>query len=190
MSQADNLLNDMTARTMTVRGEEEPHIIINPDRTIVVPEELLNIAVQYDHNIETVTIDCPRYWDDNDLSVMDLTILYTRPDGEPGEYEARNVVVEDDIIHFDWTLEHHATGVDGNLKIQICAKLVNEDTIEEKHWSSLTNTDMYVAPGLPHCAELVINNQPKRIVILTDQTTGTEYEIFVQDGYLKMTERV
>ena len=30
---------------------EEPHIIINSDRSVTIPEELKNIAVQYDHNI-------------------------------------------------------------------------------------------------------------------------------------------
>ena len=41
-------------------GIDEQHIIINSDRSITVPTELKNIAVQNDHNIETVMFDCPR----------------------------------------------------------------------------------------------------------------------------------
>lgn len=47
----------------TASGVDEAHIVINSDRSVSVPDELKNIAVQYDHNIETVTFDCPRYWD-------------------------------------------------------------------------------------------------------------------------------
>ena len=46
----------------------EPHIVIDSHRAITVPEQLKRIAVQFDHNFETVTFDCPRYWDGHDLS--------------------------------------------------------------------------------------------------------------------------
>ena len=54
----------------------EEHIIIGRDRYITVPEGLKRIAVQYDHNVETVTFDCPRYWDEHDLSTMNIYINY------------------------------------------------------------------------------------------------------------------
>ena len=39
----------------------EPHIVIDDDRYIAVPKKLRRLAVQHDHNVETVTFDCPRY---------------------------------------------------------------------------------------------------------------------------------
>ena len=60
MSGAEELLN-REATTYLARLEAEPHIVIGEDRFITVPSELKRIAVQYDHNIETVTFDCPRY---------------------------------------------------------------------------------------------------------------------------------
>ena len=94
MSQADELLKSV-ANTRTVNPETEPHIIIGEDRFITVPDELKRIAVQGDHDVETVTFDCPRYWDDHDLSKMQLYINYMRPDGTPGSHLAENVRVDE-----------------------------------------------------------------------------------------------
>ena len=49
---------------------EEPHIVIGYDRVVTVPDQLKRLAVQYDHDIETVTFDCPRYWGKHDMSQM------------------------------------------------------------------------------------------------------------------------
>ena len=70
MSQATDLLNSLTDDQISAYSSnagEEPHIVIGNDRFITVPESLKRIAVQYDHNVETVTFDCPRYWDDLDM---------------------------------------------------------------------------------------------------------------------------
>lgn len=48
-------------------------IIINSDRTVTVPDSAKKIAVQYDHNVNTLIFDCPRYADEEhniDLSTM------------------------------------------------------------------------------------------------------------------------
>ena len=89
MSEAENLLNtldDISVATADPTTEE--HIVIDSNRNIYVPEALRRIAVQYDHNIETVTFDCPRYWDGIDMSGMKAYINYRRSDGELGQYHA------------------------------------------------------------------------------------------------------
>ena len=65
MSRADELLDTLSEDDVSV-FTVKPHIVINSDRTITVPNSLKRIAVQYDHNIETITFDCPRYWDELD----------------------------------------------------------------------------------------------------------------------------
>lgn len=44
------------------------HIIINNDRTVTVPDSIKKIGVQYDHNVNTLTFDCPRYSDEVDYT--------------------------------------------------------------------------------------------------------------------------
>ena len=51
---------------MTINNEVEEYIVIDKDRNITVPKSLQRVAVQFDHNAETLTFNCPRYWDNND----------------------------------------------------------------------------------------------------------------------------
>ena len=90
MGRAEDLLNGLqntdtnNGISLLIAGENtdtEPHFVINDNRVISVPSELRTIAVQYDHNIETVTFDCPRYWDGHDMSKMVVYINYERADG-------------------------------------------------------------------------------------------------------------
>ena len=63
MTEAEKLL-------LAAEEEEEytePHIGIDKDKNIFFPDELKKIAVQREHDMKTVTFDCPRYWDGRDL---------------------------------------------------------------------------------------------------------------------------
>ena len=151
MSRADELLDTLSEDDVSV-FTVEPHIVINSDRTITVPNSLKRIAVQYDHNIETVTFDCPRYWDERDMSTMQVYINYRRPDGELGSYIVDSIAVDNadsSIMHFDWTISKSVTQAKGTLTFLICVKKVDVDSGEEvNHWNSELSTDMYVSEGL------------------------------------------
>ena len=156
MSLADDLLN-LSSNGINSRladMETEPHIVIVEDRFITVPDELKRIAVQYDHNIETVTFDCPRYWDGRDMSTMHIYINYKRADGEPGLYPVDNVTIDeydDTIMHFDWTISGHITAIKGSIIFLICVK--KSET--EIHWNSELCKDLYVSEGL-ECEQEVV----------------------------------
>lgn len=133
--------------------DDEPHIVIDSNRTIYVPEELRKIAVQYDHNVETVTFDCPRYWDGIDMSEMRVYINYRRSDGAVGMSVPKNVTVDeydDSIMHFEWTITRGATLTSGTLSFSVCVKKPTLDGNEENHWNSEINTQMTVSPGLEY----------------------------------------
>jgi hypothetical protein len=153
MSLADDLLNvssnGVNSRLAIV--ETEPHIVIGDDRFITVPDELKRVAVQYDHKVETVTFDCPRYWDGYDMSKMKVYINYIRADELLGMYLAENVIADEklpNIMHFDWTLTRNVTGVNGPIVFLVCVKRVDRDGNEEIHWNSEKCIDMYVSEGL------------------------------------------
>lgn len=154
MSQAEDLLNSLSDSDIalyTANPETEPHIVVDSNRYITVPEELKRIAVQHDHNIETVTFDCPRYWDGIDMSRMKVYINYMRPDGEPGSYIADKITIDEtdqSIMHFDWTIRSHVTEAKGKILFLVCIKNANEDGLEENHWNSELNDDLYISEGL------------------------------------------
>lgn len=148
MSQADELLESITSES-----SDTGHIVIGSDRFMVVPEHLKRIAVQYDHNIETVTFDCPRYLNGHDVSGMQIYVNYIRADEYRGSHLCENIVVDgsdSDIVHFDWTVSGHVTYADGHISFMVCIKSIDPEGNEVIHWNSEVNTDMYVSPGIKH----------------------------------------
>lgn len=160
MSEAEELLNTLSEDSEDiVLGN---NIIIGTDRYIVVPESLKKLGVQYDHNVETITFDCPRYWDENDLSKMNIYVSYMRPDGVFGSYLCENVTIDSEnseLMHFDWTISGHTTYAAGNVSFLICIKKVGYDGNEVAHWNSEICTDCYVSAGMK-CQDTVIRHYP------------------------------
>lgn len=152
MSQAEALLNQAARNGMyTASPATEPHIVIGQDRVITVPAELKRLAVQYDHNIETVTFDCPRYWDGVDMSVMNIYINLERRDRAKTLIQAEKVTVDaedDTMMHFEWTIGRFVTMLEGDIKFNVCIKSVDNDGNEAEHWNSELCTDCYISKGL------------------------------------------
>lgn len=174
MSQADELLESITSEV-----GETGNVVINDNRFIFVPEALKRIAVQYDHNIETVTFDCPRYADEQDLSEMQIYVNYIRSDGYTGSHLCKNVVVDetdDTMIHFDWTVSGHVTYVDGYISFMVCAKEVDQEGNVLIHWNSEINKDMYVSPGIKH-TDILLTKYPDIIAQLIARVEALETTI-------------
>ena len=154
MSKADELLNSLSEDDISLQlanPETEPHIIIGEDRIISVPKELQRIAVQYDHDVETVTFDCPRYWDDLDMSKLNIYINYMRKDRYIGCYKATDIAVDganSNIMHFNWKISRNVSEVIGELKFLVCIKKSDAEGYEVNHWNSELNTEMYISQGL------------------------------------------
>lgn len=185
MSNANDLLENLTDEEIamyTVNPETEPHIVINANRTITVPDELRNIAVQHDHNIETVTFDCPRYWDGHDMSQMAIFINYKTPDNVTGSYPIINMMIDENdesIMHFDWTISRNVTQVKGGLSFLVCAKKTDENGNEINHWNSVLNNDMKILEGID-CGPDVLDDYPdvvtRLLLGLNDKVGRAEFE--------------
>lgn len=154
MSKAEELLSTLTTSDDATRladASTEPHIIIDDDRVITVPESLKRLGVQYDHDIETVTFDCPRYWDDHDMSEMRIYVNYLRADKESGVYTATNIVADSDdpsIMHFDWTISRNVTEAYGQIAFLVCIKKADKDGNEKNHWNSELCKTCRISEGL------------------------------------------
>ena len=151
MSQAEELLTSLNATELLSVESEEPHIVIDDDRIITVPDKLKRLAVQYDHDIETVTFDCPRYWDNLDMSQMKIYINYLRSDTYTGTYKAQNITVDasdDTIMHFTWTVSKNVSMVFGKIVFLVCVRKTDESGNEVNHWNSELCKDCYVSEGL------------------------------------------
>lgn len=144
----------------------EPYIVIDENRDINVPEELRGRIVQFDHNVETFTFQCPRYWDGRDLSTMEIFVNYVI-DPKKGTCSAYlvkelNVNEADDNMTFDWVVTQDATTKDGELIIFVCAQLTDELGNLQHHWSSNFNKDFKLAKSYK-CLQGIVDNYPNII---------------------------
>ena len=101
---------------IAVADEEDPITI--SERTIIVPPELQNIAVQNDENSEEVTIVIPRYFDGNDLDSY-TAILKTVSRGGRDDLPLTKITTSDTELTFSWVLCPPQTSYSGELKLQI-----------------------------------------------------------------------
>ena len=167
MSKAEELLDSLSIEDIqpfTSEPDIEGHIVIDKDRIIHVPTELKRIAVQYDANIETVTFDCPRYWDEHDLSQMNIYINYKLPGNlinNIGQSLAKNVRINEDdenIINFDWTIGPILTNNKGDLPFSVCAKSkTNQDSDEAIRWYTEINTELIISEGMDGSGDIEDN---------------------------------
>ena len=168
---------DMT-ELLTAEPETEQHIVITRDKTVIVPDELKSISTQYEKNIETVTFDCPRYWDKHDLSTMRMYINFRRADGVALPHLCGAPTVDEadeNIVHFDWTLGDDATAIKGRLSFAAVAKKADEDGELKNRWSSHVCEDMEILEGIePNYEEILEPSADIIEQLLTKLETATE----------------
>ena len=142
--------------------------VITSDRYVIIPESQRKIGVQFDHNAETISFECPRYWDGRDLSEMKIYVNYMRPDESLGSCLCENVTVDpsdDTIIHFDWVISGHTTEYAGVLSMLVCARDVDENGKIVSHWNSELTTGLYVSSGMK-CRDTIVKRHPDIITQL------------------------
>lgn len=156
MSLAEQMLDTMSVSEDSESSlvDEEPHIVIDESRIAIVPAELKTIAVTGDKDIETVTFDCVRYWDGNDLSTFAIYLNYVLPDMRTGTYIPKEVVTSegDPFYHFDWEIKDSITQKSGKISFAITAiksrRTESGTVLLDKKWSSIPNSDCSIVLGL------------------------------------------
>ena len=187
MSQANDLLNAVAEST--AGSATEGHLVIGRDRYITVPDDLKRVAVQFDNNIETVTFDCPRYWDNKDMSEMMIYVNYMRSDNAMGSFVCENIRVDEsdpELMHFDWVITGNVTAVAGPISFLVCIKDTDVEGNEANHWNTELNTDLYVSPGMNCSTESALRKYPDIITQLLLRMERVEF--ISPDGWLEFTD--
>ena len=152
----------------TATESDEPHVVIFDDRSMYVPDSIKKIGVQFDHDVNLIRFDCPRYSDGVDLYPMQFYVNYIRPDGTPGAYHVEDVTIDETdstVLHFSWHVLRDATEYQGNLTILVCVKETDDAGNLEHHWNTELNTDFYLSEGL-ECADTILAEYPDIITQL------------------------
>lgn len=171
------------------------NVVIKKDRTVTVPASEAKIGVQYDHNVNVITFDCPRYPDDDrsvDLSTMQIYINYMLPDKTLGSYLAENVKVDannPDTIHFDWKITRNVTQVKGALQALVCIKKVDAEGNELYHWNTDLIQSFRVGEGM-ECLETISSDYADVIsqLLVNMNTVVGEFEALSADVTARTSE--
>lgn len=171
------------------------NVVIKKDRTVTVPASEAKIGVQYDHNVNVITFDCPRYPDDDrsvDMSTMQIYINYMLPDKTLGSYLAENVKVDTnnpDTIHFDWKITRNVTQVKGALQALVCIKKVDAEGNELYHWNTDLIQSFRVGEGM-ECLETISSDYADVIsqLLVNMNTVTGEFEALSADVTARTSE--
>lgn len=171
------------------------NVVIKKDRTVTVPASEAKIGVQYDHNVNVITFDCPRYPDDDrnvDMSTMQIYINYMLPDKTLGSYLAENVKVDTnnpDTIHFDWKITRNVTQVKGALQALVCIKKVDAEGNELYHWNTDLIQSFRVGEGM-ECLETISSDYADVIsqLLMNMNTVVGEFEALSADVTARTSE--
>ena len=171
------------------------NVVIKKDRTVTVPASEAKIGVQYDHNVNVITFDCPRYPDDDrsvDLSTMQIYINYMLPDKTLGSYLAENVKVDTnnpDTIHFDWKITRNVTQVKGALQALVCIKKVDAEGNELYHWNTDLIQSFRVGEGM-ECLETISSDYADVIsqLLVNMNTVTGEFKALSADVTARTSE--
>ena len=153
------------------------HVIINKDRTVNVPNSLQRLGVQYDHNVNTIIFDCPRYPDEDptvDMSKMQIFINYMLPNKKLGASQGINVEIDsedDTLMHFSWKITRAITQYKGVLSTLICVKQVNDDGNEVYHWNTVMFQRFTVDEGM-ECSEVIVEENADIIASILESFSG------------------
>ena len=153
------------------------HVIINKDRTVSVPNSLQRLGVQYDHNVNTIIFDCPRYPDEDptvDMSKMQIFINYMLPNKKLGASQGVNVEIDPEdntLMHFSWKITRAITQYKGVLSTLICVKQVNDDGNEVYHWNTVMFQRFTVDEGM-ECSEVIVEENADIIASILESFSG------------------
>lgn len=157
-------------------SDYKPHVVIDDQKNIILPEELKNHMVQLDHNVKTITFDCPRYSDGRDLSTMRIYVNYFRKSGEKDSDVCQNIKVDSkdtNLIHFEWVPKRSATLEAGVLAFLICAEKEDAEGNQENAWHTKLCKDLKIAEGID-CLKAVIEKYPTIITYLLTRMEDVE----------------
>lgn len=112
-------------------------------------------------------------------SQMQMRIVYQRPDGHREPHLVENLRVDDideNTIHFEWTISGNVTVVKGNISFMVCAKLSDSEGIREREWHTRLNRDLVVDEGMECSGEEIVEQNPdiiEAILIQLDDLKNT-----------------
>ena len=135
--------------------DADSHFIIDPvTRTIQNDGE--KKLVQFDHNSERKTFECPRFVEGHDMLNCNRVIVNYLDNDLPGVYEVDDLTKKDsDTIMFSWLISSNATQKTGNIFFAITFMCVQTNGDVTYRWNTAINQGLKVIEGMNQNSTIV-----------------------------------
>lgn len=97
-------------------ADDDKRLTIDPDSRTITSQSGKIVMVQYDHDSERLTFECPRIVEGHDMLESDFVeVLYMDSAKAHGLYVSDDMHVEGDKVIFSWLVSRNATRKTGTL---------------------------------------------------------------------------
>lgn len=98
-------------------------------RTISIPKGMTCLGVEADDGVQKLKFSMPRTYNGIDLSTYNVRINYENARKEGDIYSPTDVKVSEDAITFTWVVGRLAFNYIGNVRFNVCLKLIGDDAV-------------------------------------------------------------
>lgn len=136
-------------------NDTDNHFIIDPVTRTIVNKSGKLVLIQYDHNSERFTFECPRYIEKHDMSLCNRVEIHfintgTGSSRSSGVYEIKDLHISPDnsnTVICSWLISQDATRYVGKLNFAIRFECVENDTIEYA-WNTGIYSDIAISKSI------------------------------------------
>lgn len=145
--------------------DTDTHFIIDPVTRTIKNQSGKLVLIQYDHNSERFTFECPRLVDDHDMSLCDRVEIHYINTGinnskTTGVYEVDDLQVSPDnnnVVTCSWLISQNATQHVGKLNFVIRFACIAEDSTVEYAWNTAIYSDIVISKSIYNGEEFIEN---------------------------------
>ncbi len=143
--------------------DTDKHFIIDPATRTIINNSGKLVLIQYDHNSERFTFECPRYVDDHDMSLCNRVEIHyintaTGNARRTGIYEIDDLQVSPDdnnVVTCSWLISQNATQYVGKLNFVIRFACIAEDGMVEYAWNAGIYSEIAIVKSIYNSDEFV-----------------------------------
>lgn len=139
--------------------DSDAHFIIDLITRKVISNTDKSDLVQFDHNSERITFECPRYIEGHDMLNCNKVIINYLDDTLPGVYEVDDLKMKDsDTTMFSWLISSNATQKVGKIFFAITFMCVQTNGDVTYRWNTAINEGLKVIQGMNQNSTIVYDN--------------------------------
>ena len=139
--------------------DSDPHFIVDLITRKVISNTDKSDLVQFDHNSERITFECPRYIEGHDTLNCNKVVINYLDDDLPGVYEVDDLKMKDsDTVMFSWLISSNATQKTGKIFFAITFMCVQTNGDVTYRWNTAINEGLKVIEGMNQNSTIVYDN--------------------------------